>query len=73
MLDLILRTIEELSTMDNYSEEISENKELLQLVKELIKLPDKFEVCSVAKTFHVRHALYHLYIIVHAMCVSLHY
>lgn len=46
VLGLILRTIEELSTMDKYSEEISENKELLQLVKELIKLPDIFEVSS---------------------------
>ncbi|XP_057805146.1 uncharacterized protein LOC131020385 isoform X2 [Salvia miltiorrhiza] len=46
VLDLILRTIEELSTMDNYSQEICENKELLQLVRELIILPDKFEVAS---------------------------
>ena len=44
VLDLILRTIEELSTMDNCSEEICENKELLQLARELIDLPDKFEV-----------------------------
>ncbi|XP_042045348.1 uncharacterized protein LOC121791476, partial [Salvia splendens] len=43
VLDLILRTIEELSTMDNCSEEICENKELLQLARELIDLPDKFE------------------------------
>ncbi|XP_041989756.1 uncharacterized protein LOC121741121 [Salvia splendens] len=46
VLDLILRTIEELSTMDNCSEEICENKELLQLARELIDLPDKFEVAS---------------------------
>ncbi|KAL0417649.1 UNVERIFIED_CONTAM: hypothetical protein Sradi_1178400 [Sesamum radiatum] len=46
VLDLILRTIEALSTMDDYSQEICLNRELLQLVKELIKLPDKFEVAS---------------------------
>lgn len=46
MLDLILRTIEELTSMDKYSEEICQNKELLQLACELIELPDKFEVCS---------------------------
>ncbi|KAH6773085.1 hypothetical protein C2S52_004061 [Perilla frutescens var. hirtella] len=46
VLDLILRAIEELSTMDNYSVETSENKELLQLVKDLIELPDNFEVAS---------------------------
>ncbi|KAL0436351.1 UNVERIFIED_CONTAM: protein saal1 [Sesamum radiatum] len=46
VLDLILRAIEALSTMDDYSQEICLNRELLQLVKELIKLPDKFEVAS---------------------------
>lgn len=46
VLDLILRTIEELTSMDKYSEEICQNKELLQLARELIELPDKFEVCS---------------------------
>ncbi|KAL8057749.1 hypothetical protein ABFX02_04G204100 [Erythranthe guttata] len=46
VLDLILRAIEVLSTMDNYSQEICLNKELLQLAKELIELPDKFEVFS---------------------------
>ncbi|KAL8496462.1 hypothetical protein ACS0TY_020250 [Phlomoides rotata] len=46
VLDLILRAIEALSTMDDYSEEICLNNELVQLVKELIKLPDKYEVAS---------------------------
>ncbi|EYU36996.1 hypothetical protein MIMGU_mgv1a010288mg [Erythranthe guttata] len=46
VLDLILRAIEVLSTMDNYSQEICLNKELLQLAKELIELPDKYEVSS---------------------------
>ncbi|KAK4440662.1 protein saal1 [Sesamum alatum] len=46
VLDLILRTIEALSTIDDCSQGICLNRELLQLVKELIKLPDKFEVAS---------------------------
>ncbi|KAG8387563.1 hypothetical protein BUALT_Bualt02G0034400 [Buddleja alternifolia] len=46
VLDLILRTIEALSILDDYSQEIYLNKELLQLLKELIQLPDKFEVAS---------------------------
>ncbi|KAL6516727.1 hypothetical protein OROGR_020032 [Orobanche gracilis] len=44
VLDSVLRAIEALSTMDDYSQEICLNKELLQLVKELIELPDKFEI-----------------------------
>ncbi|GER39713.1 ARM repeat superfamily protein [Striga asiatica] len=46
VLDLILRAIEALSTMDEYSQEICLNKELLQLIRDLIELPDKFEVAS---------------------------
>ncbi|KAK6163439.1 hypothetical protein DH2020_000303 [Rehmannia glutinosa] len=46
VLDMVLRAIEALSTMDEYSQEICLNKELLQLVKDLIELPDKFEVAS---------------------------
>lgn len=44
LLDLILRTIEALSVLDDYSQQICLNKELLQLLKELIELPDKTEV-----------------------------
>ncbi|GFP95377.1 protein saal1 [Phtheirospermum japonicum] len=46
VLDSVLRAIEALTTMDDYSQEICLNKELMQLVKELIELPDKFEVAS---------------------------
>ncbi|KAL3616066.1 hypothetical protein CASFOL_040360 [Castilleja foliolosa] len=46
VLDSVLRAIEALSTMDDYSQEICQNKELMQLVKELIELPDNFEVAS---------------------------
>ncbi|CAA0815008.1 ARM repeat superfamily protein [Striga hermonthica] len=46
VLDLVLRAIEALSTMDEYSKEICLNKELLQLIRDLIELPDKFEVAS---------------------------
>lgn len=53
MLDLILRTVEALSTMDDYSQEICQNKEFLQLLKELIELPDKFEVCCARRNIHV--------------------
>ncbi|XP_031402754.1 protein SAAL1 isoform X2 [Punica granatum] len=44
VLDVILRTIEALSTMDDYSQEISSNKELVQLICNLVKLPDKMEI-----------------------------
>ncbi|GFQ05758.1 hypothetical protein PHJA_002719900, partial [Phtheirospermum japonicum] len=46
VLDSVLRAIEALSTMDNCSQEICLNKELMQLVKQLIEFPDKFEVAS---------------------------
>ncbi|KAL3850351.1 hypothetical protein ACJIZ3_012233 [Penstemon smallii] len=46
LLDLILRTIEALSIIDDYSQEICQNKELLEILKELIKLPDKIEISS---------------------------
>ncbi|KAJ4970103.1 hypothetical protein NE237_003202 [Protea cynaroides] len=46
VLDLILRAIEALSVNDNYSQLISSNEELLRLVYNLVKLPDKVEVAS---------------------------
>ncbi|KAL2485618.1 ARM repeat superfamily protein [Abeliophyllum distichum] len=46
VLELILRTIEALSVIDEYSEQICLNKELFQLLNELIKLPDKIEVAN---------------------------
>lgn len=62
-MDLILRAIEALSTMDDYSEEICLNNELVQLVKELIELPDKSEVfCSITKVYSVcSHWMFFLY------------
>lgn len=45
IVDLILRLVEELSTADNYSDVISSNGDLFRLVCEVVKLPDKFEVC----------------------------
>lgn len=51
ILDVILRVVEALSTIDGYSQEISSNKELFQLVSDLVKLPDKVEVkCILLKT-----------------------
>lgn len=44
VLDNILRAIESLSTTDDYSQEISSNMELVQLICNLVKLPDKMEV-----------------------------
>jgi hypothetical protein len=44
VLDVILRAIEALSILDGHSQEICSNKKLLQLVCDLIKLPDKAEV-----------------------------
>lgn len=41
---MILRAIEALSVLDDYSQEISSNKELFHLVCGLIKLPEKAEV-----------------------------
>ncbi|KAL5709667.1 hypothetical protein ACHQM5_020330 [Ranunculus cassubicifolius] len=46
VLDTILRVIEALSALDNYSKLISSNKELLQLIYDLLTLPDKVEVSS---------------------------
>ncbi|KAM3374225.1 protein saal1 [Capsicum galapagoense] len=43
ILDLILQTIEALSVIDDYSQEICSNKELFQLLVQLIKHPDKAE------------------------------
>lgn len=51
ILDVILHAVEALSTIDGYSQEISSNKELFQLVSDLVKLPDKVEVkCILLKT-----------------------
>ncbi|KAA8550254.1 hypothetical protein F0562_001938 [Nyssa sinensis] len=46
VLDLILRTMEALSVIDDYSQEICSNKELFQLLNVLVKLPDKIEVAN---------------------------
>ncbi|XP_042509902.1 uncharacterized protein LOC122085508 isoform X2 [Macadamia integrifolia] len=46
VLDLILRAIEALSVNDNYSQLISSNEELIRLVYDLVKIPDKVEVAS---------------------------
>uniref|UniRef100_A0A5B7BF14 Protein saal1 n=1 Tax=Davidia involucrata TaxID=16924 RepID=A0A5B7BF14_DAVIN len=46
VLDLILRTMEALSAIDDYSQEICSNKELFQLLNVLVKLPDKIEVAN---------------------------
>lgn len=46
VLDTLLRVIEALSVLDDYSKVISSNKELVQLVYDLIKLPDKAEVSN---------------------------
>lgn len=44
ILDFILRTIEALSVLDDYSREICSNKEVFWLVSDLVRLPDKAEV-----------------------------
>ncbi|KAG9144012.1 hypothetical protein Leryth_013895 [Lithospermum erythrorhizon] len=46
ILDFILRTIEALSTLDDYSQQICVRKDLFQLLNALIKLPDKLEVAG---------------------------
>ncbi|KAJ7947916.1 Protein saal1 [Quillaja saponaria] len=46
VLDVILRVIEALSVMDGYSQDICSNKELFQIVCDLVKLPDKVEVAN---------------------------
>lgn len=43
---MILRTIEALSVIDGYSEELCSNRRLLQLLNGLIKFPDKVEVAN---------------------------
>ncbi|XP_057533901.1 uncharacterized protein LOC130811663 isoform X3 [Amaranthus tricolor] len=45
-LDSVLRAIEALSVMDDYSERICSNKEVLQMAMELIKIPEKQEISS---------------------------
>ncbi|WCJ41685.1 ARM repeat superfamily protein [Euphorbia peplus] len=50
VLDVILRTIEALSTVDCLSQEICCNKELFLLVCDLVKLPDKAEVFNSCAT-----------------------
>lgn len=44
ILDVILRAVETLSGIEEHSQEICSNKELFQLVCDLVKLPDAFEV-----------------------------
>ncbi|KAK9939941.1 hypothetical protein M0R45_016621 [Rubus argutus] len=46
ILDVILRAIEALSVIDGHSQEICLNKELFQLVSDLLKFPDKIEVAN---------------------------
>ncbi|GAV76725.1 hypothetical protein CFOL_v3_20198 [Cephalotus follicularis] len=46
VLDIILRAIEALSVQDGHSQEICLNKELFELVCNLVKLPDKVEVAN---------------------------
>ncbi|GAB4824779.1 hypothetical protein Ancab_007645 [Ancistrocladus abbreviatus] len=45
-LDSILRALEALSTIDDYSLDICSDKELFQMATEMVKLPDKIEVAS---------------------------
>ncbi|KAJ6311006.1 hypothetical protein OIU76_015680 [Salix suchowensis] len=53
VLDVILRAVEALSILDGHSQEICSSKKLLQLVCDLIKLPDKAEVASSCVTVAV--------------------
>ncbi|XP_073108239.1 uncharacterized protein [Elaeis guineensis] len=46
ILDLVLRLVEALSVVDNYSQVISSNEELFHLVCRVVKLPEKFEAAS---------------------------
>lgn len=46
ILDAILRAVEALSGIEEHSQEFCSNKKLFQLVCELVKLPDAFEVSS---------------------------
>ncbi|GJN23717.1 hypothetical protein PR202_gb11388 [Eleusine coracana subsp. coracana] len=45
-LDLILHFIEELSSLDSCSEVMSSSEQLIQVLRSIVKLPDKFEVTS---------------------------
>ena len=47
VLDLVLRLVEALFVLDNYSQVISSNEELFHLVCRVVKLPDKFEVSMI--------------------------
>lgn len=47
VLDLVLRLVEALSVIDNYSQAISSNEELFHLVCCVVKLSDKFEVSMI--------------------------
>ncbi|XP_060173998.1 uncharacterized protein LOC132604485 [Lycium barbarum] len=53
ILDLILQTVEALSVIDDYSQEICSNKELFQLLVQLIKHPDKAEFANCCVTASV--------------------
>lgn len=46
VLDAILHAVEALSVIDDHSQELCSNKELFQLVCELVKYPDKFEIAT---------------------------
>lgn len=46
ILDVILQAIEALSGIEEHSRQICSNKELFQLLCDLVKLPDAFEVSS---------------------------
>ncbi|KAG5515660.1 hypothetical protein RHGRI_036637 [Rhododendron griersonianum] len=46
ILGLILQTIEALSVIDDYSQEVSSNAELFRLLIDLVKFPDKIEVAN---------------------------
>lgn len=43
-MDLILQSIEVLSTLDHYSQQISSNEQLLKLLSGIVNHPDKDEV-----------------------------
>lgn len=48
--DLVLRTAEALSVIDDYSQELCSSKELFRHLIDLIKLPDKIEVANCCVT-----------------------
>ncbi|KAH0664388.1 hypothetical protein KY284_029319 [Solanum tuberosum] len=53
ILDSILQTVEALSVIDDYSQEICSSKELFQLLVQLIKHPDKAEFANSCVTASV--------------------